>query len=310
MICGAIIIGYNNYVHKISAVNEQDVNIYLYQPFSDRQAVAELDETPVLKLIDNLPVLDGATAFYPVYAAFVNAVYPKDEYDPRDSIVLCSKTTDAYNNLLEEKVDIIFCARPSEEQVKQFSDNGIDINLVPIGKDAFVFFVNKKNIVTNITIENIQGIYSGRIKNWRELGGTNSNMKAFQRPKNSGSQTALEKVMGNIPIIQSRTETVSSMEGIINEVAAYRNFNNAIGYSFLHFVTEMVQNNQIKLLSINNVYPSKETIQNGNYPFSDSFYAIYIKKEKMNENIKILIEWILSNQGQELIKRAGYIPIK
>jgi phosphate transport system substrate-binding protein len=258
-----------------------------------------------------LPVLNGATALYPVYASFIQAVYPESEYEKSKILAEWRDTTPrAYENLLEGKADIIFCAAPSESQKKQFSDNGVNIKLVPIGKEAFVFFVNKRNIVNNITIGNIQGIYSGKIKNWKELNGSRQKIRAFQRPKNSGSQTALEKIMGGIPIMESLTENVSDgMGDIINKVADYKNFPNAIGYSFLFYSTKMVKDDQIKLLSVEGVYPSRETIQNGTYPFSDSFYAIYIDTEDKNENIDAFIEWILSEQGQYLVEKTGYVPI-
>jgi phosphate transport system substrate-binding protein len=308
------VIGYNSYIHKIPTISEESY-LYKYRPFDEDSILAKLDVEPNLEftLFDNLPVLDGATALYPVYASFVQAVYPKDYYNYYKEInrlVLCSRTPGAYENLLEGKVDIIFCMTPSDEQKKQFSDNGIKLKLVPIGREAFVFFVNKKNIVDNVTIEHIQGIYSGKITSWKELNGSGQNIRAFQRPENSGSQTMLEKIMGIVPLMEPRKEDVSeSMSRIINQVAVYKNFPNAIGYSFLFYSMEMVKNDQIKLLSIEGVYPSKETIQNETYPFSDNFYAIYVDTEDKNENIDVFIEWILSGQGQELIEKTGYVPV-
>jgi phosphate transport system substrate-binding protein len=311
IIITAIIIGYNSYVYHTPSVTETEISISLYRPFRrDRQILAKLDENADYKIIDNLPILDGATALYPVYASFVNAVYPENEYHPQNSAVLCSKTIDAYNNLLDGKVDIIFCAGPSEEQRRLFLENGIEINFVPIGKEAFVFFINRENKIDNLTIGDIRDIYSGKIKNWKILGGVNKSIKVYQRPENSGSQTALRKIMGDIPIIKPRNENISDgMGSIINRVAAYRNFNNAIGYSFLHFATGMAGNDQIKLLSIDNVYPSKKTIQDESYPFCDTFYAIYVEGDNINLNIKPFIAWILSRQGQELIEKTGYVPI-
>jgi phosphate transport system substrate-binding protein len=306
------VISYANYVYEIPTVSEENYE-YRYRPFAETSKLAKLDEEPNLTLTDNLPVLDGATALYPVYASFVQTVYPKDysNYNREiNRLVLCSRTPKAYENLLEGKADIIFCAAPSDAQKKQFSDSGINIKLVPIGKEAFVFFVNKKNIVDNVTIVNIQGIYSGKITNWKELNWTNQKIRAFQRPENSGSQTMLEKIMDNIPIMEPRKEDVSEgMGGIINRVAVYKNFPDAIGYSFLFFTTEMVKNDRIKLLSVEGVYPSRETIQNGTYPFSNSFYAIYVDTDNKNENIELFIEWILSEQGQELIEKTGYVPL-
>jgi phosphate transport system substrate-binding protein len=108
----------------------------------------------------------------------------------------------------------------------------------------------------------------------------------------------------------SRENVPRDMGGIINQVAVYRNFPNAIGYSFLYFATEMVKNDQIKLLSINDIYPSRGTIQNNSYPFSADFYAIYTDSDEKNENIDIFIQWILSRQGQLLVSKTGYIPIR
>ena len=136
-------------------------------------------------------------------------------------------------------------------------------------------------------------------------------IRVFQRPENSGSQTMLEKIMGNIPIMEPRREDISEGMGrIINQVAVYKNFSNSIGYSFLFYSTEMVKNDRIKLLSIDGIYPSRETIQDGSYPFSNSFYAIYVDTADKNENIEAFIEWILSDQGQYLIEKTGYTPIK
>jgi len=315
-----ILISHQNYVQKIPAVREQNIFIYAYQPFRNEdfpieklpeQRVAKQNNTSSLKLTDDLPVLDGATALYPIYAGFVNAVYPPDEYDPENSAVLCSKTNEAFLNLLNAKADIIFCATPSAEQKQWFTDNGLKLVLTPIGKEAFVFFVNNENKVENLSIADIQAIYSGKVKNWKALGGANERIRAYQRPENSGSQTVMLNVMGDTPLSKPRKENVAhGMGDVINVVATYRNFSNAIGYSFLYFTTEMVKNEQIKLLSINSVYPSKETIQNDTYPFSDTFYAIYVEKDDMNVNIKPFIEWILSEQGQEIVEQTGYVRVR
>lgn len=301
---------YDSYVYGIPTVGETEIPLHYYQPFRAESVLAKPDAEPNYKIADKLPVLDGATALYPVYAAFANAVYPEDVYKPENSAVLCSKTAGAYNNLLEGKADIIFCAGPSEAQMRKFADAGIILNLVPIGREAFVFFVNQKNPVENARVEDIQNIYSGKTKNWKKLGGTNGKIKAYQRPEDSGSQTTLRKIMGTIPITKPLNEDVSTgMGSIISQVASYRNFKNAIGYSFLHFSAEMVKNDQIRLLSIDDIYPSRETIQDGSYPFSDVFYAVYADRKNMNVHIKPFVEWILSAQGQEIIAKTGYVPV-
>jgi phosphate transport system substrate-binding protein len=300
-VVGIIGMKYESYINKIPVVREKGYNIY-------NAPIVTLDKESTLKLAVDLPILDGATALYPVYASFAKAVYPKIDYTSKDSVVLCNKTGEAYTNLIEGKVDIIFCAAPSDEQLNMARDAGIDFTLTPIGKEAFVFFVNSNNPVNDLTVNQIKSIYSGKITKWKDIGGTKQSIRAFQRPKNSGSQTMLEKIMdGREPVKASRENVVHDMGSVINEVASYRNFDNAIGYSFLHFATEMAQNNQIKLLSINGIYPSKESIRNSTYLFADTFYAITINDD--NENINEFIKWILAEQGQELVKKSGYVSI-
>jgi phosphate transport system substrate-binding protein len=159
IVSGIAIMEYKNHIRNIPTVDDDDNFLYGYKPFRGNDFPAKLDEESHLKIIYKLPVLDGATALLPVYASFAQAVYPQGEYIDMNNFVLCSKTRTAYENLLEGKADIIFCAGPSDSQMKQFIDNGLKIKLVPIGMEAFVFFFYKENTVKNISVENILGIY-------------------------------------------------------------------------------------------------------------------------------------------------------
>jgi phosphate transport system substrate-binding protein len=312
-----LIYGYTFVFSQTSDENEparivQDVNLFDYIPFAEETKAVFFDGVSELKLFDNLPKLDGATALYPVYAALVQAVYPPAEYKfyEQSAIVRCTQTPQAYDNLINGVVDIIFCAEPSDKQIATAADKGFEFKMTPIGKDAFVFFVNKNNPIDNITSSQIRDVYSGVITNWEELGGQPGEIIPYQRPKNSGSQTILESViMKNTPTMEPLKENVvGGMGGIIEQVAAYKNYQTAIGFSFLFFSTEMVKNDEIKLLSIDGIIPSKETIQNNTYPFSGTFYVITIGNE--SENTKKFIEWILSEQGQKIVELTGYVPLK
>jgi phosphate transport system substrate-binding protein len=247
---------YNRYIDNIPTVSDQGVNLSEYEPFDKNTKAVKLPETCTLKIADSLPLIDGATAMYPLYAAFVQATYPEKEYPVNKSEVGCGTTPEAYNNLISGKADLIFCAKPSDAQIKQAADAGKTFKLTPIGREAFVFFVNKENTVKELTVQQIKEIYSGKISNWKDVGRQNDDIKAYQRPKNSGSQTMLEQIMGNTSLIQPlESERAGGMGDIINYTADYKNYKNAIGYSFLFFATEMVGNNQIELLKVNCVYP-------------------------------------------------------
>jgi phosphate transport system substrate-binding protein len=308
LLTGVMLFSQNN---NDPIVIEDAVRLVEYYPGSSGiSKIAILEEESKLKLLTNLPILDGATALYPVYSSFVTAVYPRKYYYPynNDSIVKCSTTSFAYDYLLDGKVDIIFCTEPSMQHLEKAKELGVEFNLTPIGRDAFVFFVNKNNPIKNITSLQIRDIYSGETTNWKEINGVDETIIAYQRPENSGSQTALQIIMEKSKIMEPIKETLAGGMGeIIDRVSSYKNYENAIGYSFLFFTTEMVKNQEIKLLGIDGIFPSKETIQNNSYPFSGLFYAITLGNE--TENVKNFINWILSEQGQYLIEKTGYIPL-
>ena len=323
--CG-VYVGHGIYIDSIPTMEDRNSLIYEYEPFAEGTKAVYLQEESTLKFDTPTLRLDGATALYPVYSAFVQAVYPQGKYDIYDfkyneeeglGQVTCTGTIEAYERLLEGKTDIIFCAAPSRDQLALAENMGMELHLTPIGREAFVFFVNSENPVQGLTVEEIQGIYTGEIQNWRELGGKNQRIRPFQRAENSGSQSALLRLMEGLPLMEPEKEDrIAGMGGIITQVASYRNHKNAIGFSFRFYSTEMVENDQIRLLALNGVEPTKETIRSGEYPISSNFFAITVSPigepapEEGNEDLRALIDWILSEQGQELIEQTGYVGVK
>ena len=294
----------------ILRLRDRDVNLNLYAPFAKNTKAAVLDSLSALKLEADLPVLNGATALYPVYAAFAQAVYPKRKYDLYYSEVACNNTVNAYEKLIDKSVDIIFVAPPSKEQLEEAEKAGVSFRYTPIGREAFVFFVNSQNPVDNLTIEQLQAIYSGEITNWQEVGGNNDTIRPFQRNENSGSQTAFVHFMHGKPIMKPPTEdVVEFMMGIVTRTANYANYGNAIGFSFRFYVNEMVKNNDVKILKINGIYPNTESIDKGLYPLASPFFAITLA-DNNKPNVTKFLDWVVSEQGQSLVEKTGYCPIK
>lgn len=314
--------GYHTYINNIPTVAENKDLLASYAPYVSNSKVVNLDENSSLMLSENLPAMDGATALFPVYSGFAKAVYPKelllDTVNEKRTTVRtntneflkCSKTTQAYQNIVTGDADIIFAAAPSDEQEQFAKDSGVELVYTPIGKEAFVFFVNAKNPIENITLEEIQKIYSGEITDWSELGFKGyGEIKAFQRDEGSGSQSTLEKVMeGKELITPPKEDVIDAMGGIIEQTTDYKNFKNAIGYSFRFYATEMVSNNQIKMLCINGAYPNLENIENSTYPLTSYFYAV--TRSDADENTLKLLEWIKGKQGQKIIEMTGYTPLE
>lgn len=282
-----------------------DVKSYLpHEPDSDIPKISSS-----LKLEDNLPVLDGAAALVPVYAAVIENVYPKGcvtyeggsfsddnfygENFASDSAMQYKNTVRGYQAIVDGTTDILFCAGPSEEQKQYAQEKGVELVCVPIGLEGFVFFVNEDNPVDNLTVEQIRKIYAGEYTNWAEVGGANRVINPITRLQGSGSQTTFEAFMGDYEI--GKKSPFAIMGG-------------SLGFSFRFYMDGIVENDAVKMLSLNGVYPSAENIQNRSYPIVAQFYAIY-RADNENENIPLLIEWLLSDEGQSLIEQTGYVRI-
>lgn len=322
VVCGAVI-GLGMYDDSIPTVNDRSLMLSEYQPFTGEKATA-LPDMATLRFSQEQAqsfTIDGATALYPVYAAFVQAVYPEGEYpwhaDPDEGLVLCSGTTEAYDRLIDGEVDVIFVAEPSVNQQLAAGNAGMQLHLTPIGREAFVFFVNSRNPVTGLTLQQVQGIYAGEITSWREVGGRNQAIRPFQRDEGSGSQTALQKVMmlgGKEIIPPEKEEIIGAMDTIIR-VTSYKNYSNAIGFTFRFYANEMVMNDQIRLLALNGVAPTKDTIRDGSYPISSSFYAVTASPigepapQDTNPDLAAFLNWCGGPQGQWLVEQVGYVGL-
>ena len=290
------------------ATQAQMIDVGSYLPHEDGSKLPKMEAS--LKLTDHLPVLDGAAALVPVYAAVIENVYPigcvtyeggrfsADNYYGEnfaaDSAMQYKNTVRGYQAIVDGTTDILFCAGPSAEQMRYAEEKGVELVYVPIGLEAFVFFVNEQHPVDNLTVEQIRKIYACDYTNWSEVGGPNRIINPVTRLEGSGSQTAFESVMGGQKIGKKSPLAITGA---------------SIGFSFRYYMDGIVGNDTVKMISLNGVYPSAENIQNRTYPIVTQFYAIY-RKDNDNPNIPILIEWLLSDEGQRLIEETGYVRIK
>ncbi len=289
------------------ATQAQMIDVGRYLPHAEGSDLPELESS--LKLTGDLPVLDGAAALVPVYAAIVDCVYPvgcvtyeggafsDDNYYGEnfaaDSAMQYKNTVRGYQAIVDGTTDILFCAAPSAEQRQYAEDQGVELVYVPVGLEGFVFFVNENNPVDDLTVDQIRKIYAGEYRNWAEVGGANRIINPVTRLKGSGSQTAFEAFMGDQEIGRKSPLAISGA---------------SIGFSFRYYMEGIVENDAVKMLTLNGVAPSAENIQNRSYPIVAQFYAIY-RADNGNENISVLIDWLLSDEGQTLIEESGYVRI-
>lgn len=283
--------------HHSPGMQKMSVEVSDYVPFSGSENIYSVRGE--VELEGDLPTIDGAAALLPIYAGFVESIYPEDSvifngesYDDA-SAMHYTNTRGAYKDIVDGKADLIICVAPSEEQLAYAAQNGVELEMVEIGKDAFVFIVNSDNPVSDISVEQIRGIYSGEITNWKELGGPNVPIAAMRRNEGSGSQSALENLMGGTPIVADYTAL----------------FGSPIGFSFRYYVTGMLAEGGVKMLSVNGVEPDIENIASGAYPVTSSIYAVY-RKGETNANVYKAVDFMLSKDGQDIVEKSGYVPVK
>ena len=284
----------------------------------------ELDLHSALFTKDNFPKMDASLATQPLTDAFYQnflGLTPADNgYEGY------TNTHWGYERLITGHTtfkdqgygdrDIIVVTYPSEEEQQLAKDNNVELDITPVVNEGFVFFVNKENPVDNLTLKQIQDIYSGKITNWKEVGGLDEAIVPYQRPVNSGSQSGmLELVMkdenGNpIQMIEPTEETFEqTMEGIIEAVADYDNSRQALGYSYYYYANTMFTKDSIKLISIDGVAPNNETIKNNTYPIHTAYYIVTRKDEPKDSLVTKLKEAMLSERGQIVAENAGYVPV-
>ncbi|MNH98034.1 Phosphate-binding protein PstS precursor [compost metagenome] len=259
---------------------------------------------------DMYPRVDGATAAIPLGKILVHELTGLNKPMAADKVSF-QTTHNAYVNLIENKADIIFVAGPSDEELQLAEQKGVKLKLTPIGKDAFIFLVHQNNSVKQLTVEQIQDIYTGKLTNWQEVQGEDNAIIAFQREKNSGSQTFMEKkVMKDIQLASPPTTQKSEgMGGLIDAVADYENSKHAIGYSFYYFANEMHKREAVKFLAINGVEPNKANIINGQYPYTAILYAVTRENGSIDSSVNRLLEWLASEEGTKAIEQGGFVPI-
>ena len=230
-------------------------------------------------------------------------------YNTNGKIVTFTNTSVGYTRLINGNIDMFFGAKPSKAQLAEAKEAGVEFEYTPIGQEAFVFFVNKDNPVSNLSTQQIKDIYHGDITNWQKVGGLNKDILAFQRPERSGSQAMMAYFMGDIPLKEPlQYEYISGMSGIISDTAQYNGEKDAIGYTFRYFLEGLHQEEDVKILSVDGVEPTTENIKNQTYPISTYLYCVTLKSNQ-KENVKKLKDYLLSSQGQYIIEKTGYCAL-
>ncbi len=265
---------------------------------------------------EEMPVIDGSTSTYPftevIYGRlFMNGRTHKNF--PKNH----SKTHTSYERLIAGEADMLFASHhPSNDILELANKKGVELELIPVAYDAMVFFTNADNPANGLTKEQITDIYvNNAYDNWEEIGGSDALLYPYCRNNDSGSHAQMEKHFlngGEIhPDIQK--ETSFTMENVLTDVMNAETdspLGYALGYSIYYFFNNMDYfyntKTELKLLEIDGVAPNDETIASGEYPLSNNTYIVLRKDEPEGSAARKMVEFMLSEEGQQCVIDAGY----
>lgn len=256
------------------------------------------------------PVVDGSTSMKPLAIA-LRRTFLNESEENATRFTEMHRTTKSFDYLIEGSSELLLVAQPNQSAFDAMNEASFDYEMEKIAVEGLVFMVNSLNPVDSLTIEQLQGIYSGQITNWSEVGGDDMPIIAFQRNSSSGSQVMMiDTVMGDIPMMEVGTEMIPTEMGeLIECVRSYDNSANAIGYTVYYYASNMDMADGLKLIKIEGVEPSEATLASGEYPLLSSYFAVMASRENASEGAIIIYDWLVSDEGKNFLSRIGYVPV-
>lgn len=181
------------------------------------------------------------------------------------------------------------------------SEEAQSLNATVVAIDGIAMIVNPQNSISDLTIEQIAKIYTGEIANWSEVGGNDAPIVLIGREAASGTRDGFESITKTKDKCQY-TQELTSTGDVVQTVSSNPN---AIGYASLASVKDTV-----KLLSVEGVTPTNETIQNGTYKIQRDFVFVTPKNKQLSDAAQKFMDYASSAAADAMITKAGAVPVK
>jgi phosphate transport system substrate-binding protein len=223
-----------------------------------------------------------------------------------------ASTNQAYLNLIDGHSELgLLARRPSDTELQHARDAKVELDVQPCALDAFVFLVNEKNPVKNLSIKQIQDIYAGKIKTWNDVGGKDASIIAYQREPDSGSQELMKRlVMKQIPFDRSGDFNVQLVGRLMSSTyLQLTSDENGIGYSVYYYERFMSGSPRTKTIQINGIEANAQTIAARTYPFVSEVFVVTRKGIAAVSPAAKLRAWLFSKEGQSVVRESGYVPL-
>jgi phosphate transport system substrate-binding protein len=211
------------------------------------------------------------------------------------------------SSLLSGTTDIAQSSRKMKIEEKQkMLDAGKAVKEVIIAKDALSVIVNPGNKVSQITHEQLEGIFTGKIKNWKEVGGDDLEIIVYSRETSSGTYEFFKEFVLNKKNFASTALLMPATGAIVQSVSQTKG---AIGYVGLAYSDKSIKSLKVSYdKGKTYVEPNVANAMNKTYPITRPLFYYYLTS--IEKNVKPFVDYILSDEGQQIVKQEGYVPLK
>lgn len=249
---------------------------------------------------DSSIVVDGSTTVGPIAKAF--AEYYMEQHPDVDITVSESGSGNGAKSLITGTCHVADMSRfMKDSEFKAAMDNGVLPVAHVVALDGIAVVVHPSNPVKGLTVEQVRDIYTGKIANWKQVGGPDKAIVVCSRDTNSGTYETFESLVMNKEKMGSATEYYGSNGAVHKKVSSTAT---AIGYVGLGFLDRAV-----KGLEVNGIAPTPETVKSGKYPIARPLFMFTNGYPSMGTHLYALVTLYLTRQGQEIIETIGFVPV-
>ncbi len=185
---------------------------------------------------------------------------------------------------------------------ERFNTTGVEI---PVARDGLSLFLNEENKISELTLDQLKGIYTGQITNWKEVGGDDAKIVLYGRENSSGTYVYFKDNVLKGADFSAQTQTLPGTGAIVNAISKDKD---GIGYGGAAYAKGVKYLKVKKDAQTPGYEPTLENVKSGNYPISR--YLFWYLRNKPTGEVKKLVDWILSEQGQQIVNKVGYFPVK
>ena len=233
--------------------------------------------------------------------------------------VVDSTAHPALNALIRGEKDIVFSVQLSQAEIDdaQKGEKEVELVMVPFAKDALVFLQNRQNPVRGLTREQYREVLGGKLTFWKEAGGFGGEIESVQRYENFGNERLVQALLAldaaTFEAFRSKSYDAftGTMGGFISGSGGERHVHlertpGSIAFSSYHYDRYMAPSTLSRAMAVDGVFPSADTIESGEYPLV--YECVLVHRKDPGEKIERFVQWLLSDEGQRLVRSVGYVP--